>query len=520
MPQPVTYAYVVGASIVFFLIGWFIQKKRIEGQYGQAREMKERILRDAQREADDILKSAKLEAKEELYRVRHSFEDETQKIREENSHRQSALDQRERNLDKKVAYIDSKESRLEKVESELKTNLSEAEENSRKLRETIAEQNRKLEHIAGLSAENAKNLLMDNMISDARHSAAKKVKQIREESERTSRRDAQRILSLAVQRYAADHVAEESVSVVDLPNDEMKGRIIGREGRNIRAFEITTGVDVIIDDTPEAVIISGFDPVRREIAYQSLRLLIRDGRIHPGRIEEVVKRTEQEVLERIKEIGEQACLDVGVQNINPKMFGYVGRLHFRTSYGQNLLLHSKEVAAVGASIASELGLDPKFARRCGFLHDIGKAADHEMDGPHALIGARICKKFGENDTVINAVGGHHQDVEPSSPYTFITAAADAASASRPGARRESLDNYIKRLESLEKIADGFDGVEKSFAIQAGREIRIMVDNNKVSDADAALLADEISRRVEGELEYPGQIKVMVIRETRATAYAK
>ncbi len=520
MPQLPTYVYVAAAALVFFLLGWIVQKKRMEGLYGQTRDVKERAVKEAEREAADIRKSAELDAKEEYYSARHRFEAETEKVREENSRRQANLDQRESNLSKKVAYIDKKEAKLEKIEADLKSRHDKAEADARTLEATIREQNLKLEHIAGLSAENAKRQLMENMVSDARHSAAKKVKQIKEECERTSRRDAQRILSLAVQRYAADHVAEESVSVVDLPNDEMKGRIIGREGRNIRAFEVATGVDVIIDDTPEAVIISGFDPVRREIAQQSLQLLIRDGRIHPGRIEEVVKRTEAEVLERIKEIGEQSCLEIGLQNINSKMFGYIGRLHFRTSYGQNLLLHCKEVAAVASSIASELGLDPKIARRCGFLHDIGKAVDHEVDGPHALIGARICKKFGENEVIMNAVGGHHQDVEPSSPYTFITAAADAASASRPGARRESLDNYIKRLESLEKIADSFDGVEKAFAIQAGREIRIMVDHKKVSDADAALLAEEISRRVEGELEYPGQIKVMVIRETRATSYAK
>jgi len=303
--------------------------------------------------------------------------------------------------------------------------------------------------------------------------------------------------------------------VVDLPSDEMKGRIIGREGRNIRAFELATGVDLIIDDTPGAVIISGFDPVRREVARQSLEILIRDGRIHPGRIEEVVTKTNQEMHERILEMGEQACLDVGLQNVNPELYYYVGRLNYRTSYGQNLLKHSAEVSAVAGVVAAELGLDQRLARRCGFFHDIGKAADHEVEGPHAVI-----KKFGENEIVINAVGGHHQDVEASSPYTFITAAADAVSASRPGARRENVETYVQRLENLEEIADSFDGVEKSYAIQAGREVRVLVNHNKVSDADAAVLAEEVSRRIEVELEYPGQIKIMVIRETRATAFAK
>jgi ribonuclease Y len=283
---------------------------------------------------------------------------------------------------------------------------------------------------------------------------------------------------------------------------------------------MATGVDVIIDDTPGAVVVSGFDPVRREVARQSLETLIGDGRIHPARIEEVVRKTSEEMQEKIKEIGEQACLDLGLQSVNPDMYPYIGRLHYRTSYGQNLLKHSSEVAAVSAVIASELGLDPRLAKRCGFFHDIGKAADHEIEGPHAVIGARLCRKFGESAVVLNAVGGHHQDIEPESPYTFIVAAADAVSASRPGARRESVENYVERLENLEGIADSFEGVEKSYAIQAGREIRVLVNHSKVSDAEAALLAEEVSRRIEGELEYPGQIKVMVIRETRATSIAK
>jgi len=306
---------------------------------------------------------------------------------------------------------------------------------------------------------------------------------------------------------------------VDLPSDEMKGRIIGREGRNIRSFELATGIDLIIDDTPGAVIVSGFDPVRREVARQSLEILIRDGRIHPGRIEEVVRKTTEEMNVKIREIGEQACVDVGLQSIHQDMYYYIGRLHYRTSYGQNLLKHSSEVAAVSSVIASELGLDPRLAKRCGFLHDLGKAADHEIEGPHAIIGGRLCKKFGENDTVINAVAGHHEDVEATSPYTFLVSAADAVSASRPGARRESVQSYVERLENLEQIADGFEGVEKSFAIQAGREIRVLVNHKLVTDDEAAALAEEVSRRIEGELEYPGQIKVMVIRETRASSIA-
>jgi len=520
MPQVPAYVIAIASAILFFCIGWLVNKQRSERADGRARDVRDKILQEAKREAKTIRKSAEIDAKEEFFKARREFADETEQLRRENGRRQETLDQRETNLNKKVSFIDKKEARLEVRDEELKKNLATVEDDQVKLQQIIGEQNQKLEHIAGLSAENAKRMLMENLIADAKHSAAKTIKQVREDAERNAKRESQKILSIAIQRYAADHVAEESISVVDLPNDEMKGRIIGREGRNIRAFELATGVDVIIDDTPEAVIVSGFDPVRREIANLSLQKLIRDGRIHPGRIEEVVKRTEKEMMERIREIGEQACLDLGVQNINPDLLGYIGRLQYRTSYGQNLLLHSKEVAAVSATIASELGLDPKLAKRCGFLHDIGKSADHEIEGPHALIGAHICKKFGENDFVINAVGGHHQDVEATSPFTYITAAADAVSASRPGARRESLETYIKRLENLEQIAASFDGVEKSYAIQAGREIRILVNHTKVSDADAALLAEEVSRRVEGELEYPGQIKVMVIRETRATAYAR
>lgn len=520
MPQVPWFVYPIASAFVFFLLGWFFFRMRYTRQHGQAQSACDRLIADAEKDAAGIIKSAELEAKEEFYQARQRFEQETDGARKESRLRQESLDKREANLDKKVAFIDAKETRLDKVDEELRKRqqeLAQQDEEINKLKEAAK---LKLEQVAGLSAEKAKQILMENMVSDARHGAAKSIKQVREETERTSRREAMKILSLAVQRYAAEHVAESTVSVVDLPSDEMKGRIIGREGRNIRAFELATGIDVIIDDTPGAVVVSGFDPVRREVARQALEILIRDGRIHPGRIEEVVQKVDQEMQEKIREIGEQACLEMGIQNVHADLFYYVGRLNYRTSYGQNLLKHSSEVAAVASVVASELGLDPKLARRCGFLHDIGKAADHEIEGPHAVIGARLCKKFGENDTVINAVGGHHQDVEPRTPYTFITAAADAVSASRPGARRESVQTYVERLENLEGIAESFDGVEKSFAIQAGREIRVLVNHNRVSDADAAVLAEEVSRRIEGELEYPGQIKVMVIRETRATSVAR
>ena len=520
MPQVLAYGLIGLTGVLGFLLGWSTFKRRYESRHGQARALCERLVEDARKEAASLVKSAQLEAKEEFFQARQRFEADTERIRQESRRRQDALDLREDNLNKKVAFIDNKETRLDALDEELRGQQAELTEGRAELKRVVAEQNQILQQIAGMTADRAKQQLMDKMIGDARLAAGQSIKQIREETERTARREAIKILSLAVQRYASEHVAESTVSVVDLPNDDMKGRIIGREGRNIRAFELVTGIDVIIDDTPGAVIVSGFDPVRREVARQSLEILIRDGRIHPGRIEEVVRKTDLEMQEKIREIGEQTCLEMGLQNIRPEFFPYIGRLSYRTSYGQNLLNHSQEVAAVSAVIAAELGLDPKLAKRCGFLHDIGKAADHEIEGPHAMIGARLCKKFGENETVINAVGGHHQDIEAATPYTFITAAADAVSASRPGARRESLDSYVQRLENLEQIADSFEGVEKSFAIQAGREVRILVNHTKVSDADAAVLAEEVSRRIEGELEYPGQIKVMVIRETRATAFAK
>jgi ribonuclease Y len=520
MPQVPVYVYPIASAIVFFFLGWFLFRFTTARRLGQAQVTCDRIVEDAEKEASRILKDAELEAKEEFYQARQRFEQETETARKEARLRQESLDKREANLDKKVAFIDGKESRLDQVDEDLKTKIQELSASKDEVQQLKEAAKLKLEQVAGLSAEKAKQILMENMVSDARHAAAKSIQQVRQDAERSARREAMKVLSLAIQRYASEHVAESTVSVVDLPSDEMKGRIIGREGRNIRAFELATGVDVIIDDTPGAVVVSGFDPVRREVARQSLEILIRDGRIHPARIEEVVEKTDREMQEKIREIGEHACLDLGLQNIHADLYYYVGRLNYRTSYGQNLLKHSAEVASVAAVVASELGLDPKLARRCGFLHDIGKAADHEIDGPHAVIGARLCKKFGENDTVINAVGGHHQDVEPRTPYTFITAAADAVSASRPGARRESVQTYVERLGNLEGIAESFEGVEKSFAIQAGREIRVLVNHSKVSDADAAVLAEEVSRRIEGELEYPGQIKVMVIRETRATSVAR
>ncbi|HOX26330.1 MAG TPA: ribonuclease Y [Candidatus Krumholzibacteria bacterium] len=514
------FAYGGGAVVLAFLAGWLGHRLRYTRLHGLARDLRAQFLADARREADDILKGARLEAKETALQVRQQSEAEAERLRADLARRQEVVDQRETGLIRKVEFLDQKESRLDRLDQELKDRQTEIAGKSLEINALQTKQRERLEEISGLSAEEALRRLTEELVDSARQHAAREVKKIQIETERTAKRQAQKILALAVQRYAAQHVAEESVSVVGLPGDEMKGRIIGREGRNIRAFEEATGVDVIIDDTPEAVILSAFDPVRREVAAQALQNLIKDGRIHPGRIEEVVERARLEMSERLREIGEQACLEAGITNLHDDMVPYIGRLNYRTSYGQNLLSHSKEVSAICGIIASELGLDPRLARRCGFLHDIGKSVDHEVDGPHGLIGGRICRKFGECETVVNAVEAHHADVEPDSPYAFLTAAADAASASRPGARRESLESYITRLENLEKIANNFPGVQKSYAIQAGREIRILVDNAKVSDDEAALLAEEISRRIEAELDYPGQIKIMVIRETRATAVAR
>jgi ribonuclease Y len=520
MPSELALVLAAALAAIAFVGGWIGHRLYARRLHGQASVRRDQLIADARHEADDLVKSAKLEAKDELLRAREEAEKDAQRWREEATRRQVALDDREQGLNRKVEYLDEKENRLERREQELKQGERDQEERARELEAAQERQRTALEEIAALSREEARDRLAEAMTAEARHRAAVEIKRLHEQTEREAKQKAQKILALAVQRYAAGHVAEESVSVVALPSDEMKGRIIGREGRNIRAFEEATGVDVIIDDTPEAVILSAFDPVRREIARLALVDLVKDGRIHPGRIEELVARTQEEMADRLRELGETACLDVGVTDVHADAMPMLGRLHYRSSYGQNLLLHAKEVSAVSGMIATELGLDVRLARRCGFLHDLGKAVDHEVEGPHALIGGKLCRKFGENEVVVNAVEGHHQDVDPLSPYTFITAAADAVSAGRPGARRESLESYVSRLESLEAIAEGFEGVVKSYAIQAGREIRILVDHARISDEAAALLAEEISRRVESELEYPGQIKIMVIRETRASAIAR
>jgi ribonuclease Y len=508
------------AAIGVFFLGWYTYKKVSETKVLNAEKLAEKIVREAQKEAETRKKSAVLEAKDEWYKAKASFEKESQSQRQQFQALERRLGERESSLNRRADVLERKERDLRRLERDTLTKEKAIEERNRELAELIREQNSRLEKIAGLSSEEAKQLLMSNLESEARHEAARLLSEIKENAVKEADKEVRKILTLAIQRCAAEHVVESTVSVVSLPNDEMKGRIIGREGRNIRAFETVTGIDVIIDDTPEAVILSGFDPIRREVARISLEKLINDGRIHPGRIEEVVTKIQKEMDEQIRETGERTCLEVGIHGLHGELVRLLGRLRYRTSYGQNVLEHSKEVAFLAGVMASELGLDATVAKRAGLLHDIGKAADHEVEGTHAQIGREIVVKYGEAPVVVEAVGSHHDDPNPDSLMAVLVQAADAVSGARPGARRETLETYVKRLEKLEHIADSFPGVVKSYAIQAGREIRIMVEHKEVDDAKASLLASDIARKIERELEYPGQIKIIVIRETRAVDYAK
>jgi len=511
-------AFLIG--VVVFLAGWFARRLVDRSKIVSAEELAEKIVREAQREAETQKKSAILEAKDEWYRAKSKFEEDTQQTRTELEKLQRQVEKREENLNRRVEFLDKKEQELGETQKDLEARDVEAKERSEKLSRLMDEQNERLERIAGMNRDDAKKLLIKNMESEARLEAARMVKDIKDEARRQGDKEAREILTLAIQRCAADHVVESTVSVVNLPSDEMKGRIIGREGRNIRAFETATGVDVIVDDTPEAVILSGFDPVRREVARLSLERLIGDGRIHPGRIEEVVEKVTKELDQKINEMGEEACLDVGIHDLRPELVKLLGKLRYRTSYGQNVLQHSKEVAYLCGLMAGELELDVAMAKRAGLLHDLGKAVDQSMEGTHAALGAELAARYGEDDLVVNALESHHEDVEPTSTIAVLVQAADAVSGARPGARRETLETYIKRLEKLEQIAGSFQGVERSYAIQAGREIRIMVEHKRIDDARAEALASAVARKIEAELKYPGQIKVVVIRESRAVDYAK
>ena len=484
-----------------------------EARLGSAEKEAESIIAEAVKTADAKKRELMLEAKEENQRLRADLDKEMKERRVEISRQERRLTQKEENLDRKTEA-------LEKKDANLNQKLKELEQKDEEIAQIKKEQTIQLEKISGMTREEAVDILMKDIEEDVRHDAAKLVKEIEQEAKENAERTAKNIVAMSIQRVAADHVAETTVSVVNLPNDEMKGRIIGREGRNIRTLETMTGVELIIDDTPEAVIVSSFDPVRREVAKLALEKLITDGRIHPTRIEESVEKAKKEVDALIKQEGENAAFETGVHGLHPELIKLLGKLRFRTSYGQNVLRHSIEVSHLAGVMAGELGLDVKLAKRAGLLHDIGKAVDHEIEGSHVTIGADIAKKYRENKDVIHAIMAHHGDVEPETLVACLVQAADAISAARPGARRENLETYIQRLQKLEEISNEFNGVEKSFAIQAGREIRIMIKPDVVNDEGMVLVARDIAKKIEAELEYPGQIKVSLIRETRAVDYAK
>jgi len=512
--------YALIGAVVGFIAGWILNERVQRSRVAGARALAEQIVEDARKEAETVREKAKLEAENELHKARERFERESAQRRAELQQLEAKLLDQERKLDRKVDLLSRKEGELRQLERELKEKERAVQAKDAQLSELIKEQISQLERISGMTAEEAKTLLIAKLEQKAKQEAAYRAKEIKDRAIAEAEKEAREIVGMAIQRYAAEQAVESTVSVVSLPSDEMKGRIIGREGRNIRTFETLTGVDVIVDDTPEAVILSGFDSLRREIARIALERLIADGRIHPARIEEVVEKTKQEIDKIIQEAGEQAAYEVGVHGLHPRLLYYLGRLKFRTSFGQNVLQHSKEVAWLAGMMAGELGLDEVLARRAGLLHDIGKAADHEMMGSHTEIGMELARRYGEGPVVQNAIAGHHEGVPPISVITSLVAAADAISSARPGARRETLESYIRRLERLEELADSFPGVEKAYAIQAGREIRVMVRCEQVDDAQAEQLASDIAERVEKEVEYPGQIKVTVIREKRAVAYAK
>ncbi|MFC0271375.1 ribonuclease Y [Metabacillus herbersteinensis] len=518
--EPITIISILLGLIVGAVVGYFVRKSIAEAKIAGAKSAAEQILEDARRDAEATKKEALLEAKDEIHKLRTEAEQEIRERRNELQKQENRLLQKEENLDRKDESLNKREIVLEKKEDSLNERQQHIEDMESKVDEIVRRQQTELERISSLTRDEAKHIILDKVENELSHDIAIMVKESENRAKEESDKKAKEILSLAIQRCAADHVAETTVSVVNLPNDEMKGRIIGREGRNIRTLETLTGIDLIIDDTPEAVILSGFDPIRRETARIALEKLVQDGRIHPARIEEMVEKSRREVDEYIREVGEQTTFEVGAHGLHPDLIKILGRLKFRTSYGQNVLKHSTEVAYLAGLMAAELGEDITLAKRAGLLHDIGKAIDHEVEGSHVEIGVELATKYKEHPVVINSIASHHGDTEPTSVIAVIVAAADALSAARPGARSETLENYIRRLEKLEEISESYEGVEKSFAIQAGREVRIMVKPDAIDDLEAHRLARDIRKRIEEELDYPGHIKVTVIRETRAVEYAK
>jgi len=509
-----------GAAVASALLTYVFAVRSARSVVSTARADAQRVLDEANKQAEFAKRSAEIEAKEIVEKRKRELDAEIRSKQENLSAQEKRLLHREESLEKRADLLDRQDNDFKRREKELQARDQKLQELQQKREALILEAQRQLEKVSGMTAEEAKKTLLDSMVEEARHESGKLIKQVEEEARQEADKRAKHILATAIQRYAGDYVSEATVSVVPLPNDDMKGRIIGREGRNIRALEAATGMDLIIDDTPEAVIISGFNPVRREVARLSLEKLIADGRIHPARIEEIVAKTEKELEQVIKEAGEHACFELGIHGIHPDVIKTLGRLKYRTSYSQNQLQHSVEVGFLAGIMAGELGLNIRLARRAGLLHDIGKAIDHEVEGSHAVIGADLLKKYGESPKILHAVRAHHEDEPPETVLAILVQAADALSGARPGARREMLESYVKRLDDLERISRSFAGVEKAFAIQAGREIRVMVENAKVSDDEATLLSREIARKIEQELTYPGQIKVTVIRETRAVEYAK
>ncbi len=512
---------VVGAGLIAgVVIGFFVRKNLVESRVEAIEKYSKKVLAEAQKEAKTTKREAALQAKDTLYQMKVEFEKETKEKKEALLVQENRLLQKTETWDKKIEQLEKREERISEKERGVERTEKEIRKKEGEYKRLVTEQRRQLERLAGISAEDAKQILVNSMELEAKHDAAKTIRRIENEARSEADRKSQEIIALAVKRYSGDYAAEKIVSVVNLPNEEMKGRIIGREGRNIRAIEAATGIDLIIDDTPEAVILSGFNPVRRQVAKISLERLIDDGRIHPARIEEVVSKANKEIEASIKEAGEQATFDVGVHGISHELVKLIGRLKYRSSYAQNVLQHSMEVSFLCGVMAAELGLNVKQAKRAGLLHDIGKAVDHEVEGPHAVIGADLARRHGEATQVIHAIAAHHEDVQPESVLAVLVQAADTLSGARPGARQEMLESYVKRLEKLEEIATSFHGVNKSFAIQAGREIRIMVEGKIIDDDQAYMLCNDIAKKIEKELTYPGQIKVTVIRETRAVGYAK